>query len=45
MIDFYAGFDNKPTNDGPALFAQAGFKKLAALDELEAGLRKLRATS
>jgi iron complex transport system substrate-binding protein len=67
VIGFYSDFDNKPVNEGPALFAEPGFKKLtadrtgrlvpfpdflpggygdalAALDELEAGLRRLRTT-
>lgn len=68
VIGYYAAFDGTPNNKGPQLFAQPGFKALAAvkagrtvpipdflpggygdalavLDELEAGLKKLAATS
>jgi iron complex transport system substrate-binding protein len=31
VIGFYADYDNIPTNEGPQLFAQAGFKALAAV--------------
>lgn len=30
VIGFYAGFDDKPNNEGPQLFAQPGFTRLAA---------------
>lgn len=30
VIGFYAGYDDKPNNEGPALFAQPGFKRLKA---------------
>lgn len=65
VIGFYANYDGTPNNESPKLFAQAGFKRLAAvkakhlvpipdflpggygdalaaLDELEAGLEKLK---
>lgn len=67
-IGFYANYDNTPNNESPKLFAQAGFKRLAAvkakrlvpipdflpggygdalaaLDQLEAGLKKLKGAS
>jgi iron complex transport system substrate-binding protein len=31
VIGFYAGYNDKPTNDGPALFAQAQFNQLDAV--------------
>lgn len=31
VIGFYANFDNTPTNNGPQLFKQAGFKALPAV--------------
>ncbi|MDQ7908746.1 hypothetical protein RB614_29865 [Phytohabitans sp. ZYX-F-186] len=31
MIGFYAGYDGKPNNQGPQLFAQKGFTRLAAV--------------
>jgi ABC-type Fe3+-hydroxamate transport system substrate-binding protein len=31
VIGFYANYDNTPNNEAPALFAQQGFKDLAAV--------------
>ncbi|MBN9618583.1 MAG: ABC transporter substrate-binding protein [Actinobacteria bacterium] len=68
VIGYYANYDGSPNNHGPQLFAQPGFRRLAAaragrlvpipdflpggygdalavLDELEAGLKRLGASS
>ncbi|MER7003653.1 hypothetical protein ABT297_11505 [Dactylosporangium sp. NPDC000555] len=31
VIGFYSGYDGNPNNKGPELFAQTGFKQLAAV--------------
>lgn len=31
-IGFYSGYEDKPNNEGPALFGQAAFKQLGAVE-------------